>query len=80
MPRLINVVRIGYSSAIFLSGCLKSNLRFTERNVSLHLFNINLPNSLILILPVHMDVHDVFSDSLIISSIHRSGAGSLPYP
>jgi hypothetical protein len=59
---------------------LKEDSRFAERNVSLHLFNVNLSNSLILVLPVHMDVHDVFSDSLIISSIHRSGAGSLPYP
>jgi hypothetical protein len=77
MLRLISVVRIGYSSAIFLSGYLKSNLRFAERNVSLHLLDINLSNSLILILPVHMDVHDVFSDCLIISYIHSTSNGQL---
>jgi len=39
-------------------------LRFTERDVSLHLFNINLSNSLVFILPVHVNIHDVFGDSL----------------
>jgi hypothetical protein len=59
---------------------LKEDSRFAERNVSLHLLDINLSNSLILILPVHMDVHDVFSDCLIISYIHPTRGGSLPYP
>ena len=45
----------------------KEDLRFAECNVSLHLLNINLSNSLVLILPVHVDVHDVLGDCLLIS-------------
>jgi hypothetical protein len=45
-------------------------LRFAESDVSLHLFNIDLSDCLILVLPVHVDIHDMFGDCLNVSLSH----------
>ena len=52
-----------------ISTSLDRYSRFAESDVSLHLLNIDLSNSLVLILPIHMNVHDVLGDSLFISFI-----------
>ena len=43
----------------------RTNSRFAVRDVSLHLFDIDFSNGTALCSSVHMDVHDVFGDSLI---------------
>jgi len=64
-----------------LQGCV--DLRLAERNVSLHLVNVDLPNGFLFVLTVHMNVHNMSCDGL---SIWRSDGymalavlGNLPY-